>query len=115
MNYKTGIKHIYFRMDANNKMASISIELRHSEPGLQKEYFKKLEALKTLLHQTAGEEWQWQLHEHDGDGKLVSRIAMVLNDVNLFHKADWPVIISFLKPRMLALDTFWKLVKENFE
>lgn len=115
MNYKTGIRHIYFRMDADNKTASIAIELRHTEPGLQKKYFKKFEVLKTLLHQTAGEEWQWQLHTRDEDGKLVSRIVMVLNGVNLFHKDDWPAIISFLKPRMLALDTFWSLVKENFE
>ena len=28
LNYKTGIKHIYFRMDANTDHARIAIELR---------------------------------------------------------------------------------------
>jgi len=28
---------------------------------------------------------------------------------------DWPAMISFLKPRVIALDQFWNLVKEEFE
>jgi hypothetical protein len=29
INYKTGVKHIFFRMQADNKMASIAIEIAH--------------------------------------------------------------------------------------
>jgi len=51
----------------------------------------------------------------DEDAKLVSRIGTTLRGVNIFDTADWPAIISFLKPRMQALDNFWSLVKETFE
>jgi hypothetical protein len=115
LNYKTGIKHLYFRMDADNKRASIAIELRHSDPLLQQYYFEKFGELKKLLQQTIGESWQWELHTIDEDAKLVSRIGTTLKGVNIFDTADWPAIISFFKPRMQALDNFWSLVKEAFE
>jgi hypothetical protein len=28
---------------------------------------------------------------------------------------DWPAIISFLKPRIIALDAFWSQAKYGFE
>lgn len=115
LNYKTGIKHLYFRMDANNKQASIAIELHHHDPVLRLEYFEKFRQLEKLFNETVGEKWDWQLYITDEDGKTVSRIATVLNGVNIFNSADWPLIISFLKPRVMALDSFWTMVKEGFE
>lgn len=115
LNYKTGSKHLFFRMDADNKRATIAIELRHSDPLLQQYDFEKFVELKELFQQIMGESWQWELHAIDEDAKLVSRIGTTLNSVNIFDTADWPAIISFLKPRMQALDNFWSLVKETFE
>jgi hypothetical protein len=115
LNYKTGIKNIYFRMDADNKQATIAIELRHTDLLQQQYYFEKFRELEKLFQQTIGENWQWELHTIDEDGKQVSRIGKILKNVNVFDKADWPAIISFLKPRMLAMDSFWNLVKETFE
>jgi hypothetical protein len=31
------------------------------------------------------------------------------------EEGDWPAIISFLKPRIIALDEFWENVKPGFE
>ncbi|MCW3116154.1 MAG: hypothetical protein JWM28_236, partial [Chitinophagaceae bacterium] len=31
LNYKTGIKYLYFRMDAGHKQAAIAIEIRHPD------------------------------------------------------------------------------------
>lgn len=115
LNYKTGIKQLYFRMDADSKQATIAIELRHDDPIQQQYYFEKFRELENLFRQTAGESWQWELHTMDEDGKLVSRISSRLKGVNIFDTADWPAIISFLKPRLLVLDNFWTLVKEGFE
>jgi hypothetical protein len=115
LNYKTGIRHLYFRMDADTKQASISIELRHADPLLQQQYFEQLLQLKNLLEQATGEGWQWQLHKPDEDGNMVSKICTTLANINIFNNADWPTIISFLKPRILALDRFWDTVKDGFE
>lgn len=114
LNYKTGAKHIYFRMDSDVRKARIAIELRHPDPVMQKFYFDKLRSLEKLLVEATGEPWNWELHATDEDGKTVSRVGLELKDINVFEKEDWPRIISFLKPRILALDNFWSMVKEEF-
>lgn len=115
LNYKTGIRHCYFRMDVANKQAGIAIELRHPDPLLRQQYYDRLQQLKTVLHQATGEEWVWQSMVIDDDGKQISRVGTCLHGVNLLNRDDWPAIISFLKPRILALDAFWSLAKERFE
>jgi inhibitor of KinA sporulation pathway (predicted exonuclease) len=114
LNYKTGIKHLYFRMDADTERASVSIEIRHPDLLLQQQYFQKLRQVKNMLEEQTGEEWQWQLHQSEEDGKIISRIISAVENVNIFDTNDWPTIISFLKPRLLALDKFWYEVKDVF-
>ncbi|MET0394729.1 MAG: DUF4268 domain-containing protein [Chitinophagaceae bacterium] len=115
LNYKTGIRHLYFRLDADSRQAAIGIELRHPDPDLRRQYYEQLEQLKAILEQETGEAWEWQLHAIDEDGREVSRIGIQLPGVNIFRREDWPAIISFFKPRLLALDAFWELVREGFE
>ena len=115
LNYKTGVKHLYFRMDADNDKATIAIELSHPDPLIQQHYFEKFRSVEKLLHETIRENWQWKLHGIDEDGKLVSRIGTQLKNVNVFNVSDWPAIISFLKPRILALDDFWNTIKDGFD
>jgi Domain of unknown function (DUF4268) len=115
LNYKTGIRHLYFRMDANTEKASIAIELRHPDLSMQQHYFDQLQQLKNILEQETAEEWKWQLHQPDEDGNTVSKISTTLTKVNVFTNGDWPTIISFFKPRLLALDRFWYAVKDGFE
>lgn len=115
LNYKTGIRHLYFRLDTDTTHAAIGIELRHPDPGQRHHYYAQLERLKAILQQETGESWEWQPDAIDEDGRAVSRIGTQLPGVNIFRKEDWPAIISFFKPRLLALDAFWDLVREGFE
>ncbi len=114
LNYKTGIRHLYFRMDADTEAASIAIELRHSDEELRNQLYAQLQQLKTILEETIGEEWSWQEDVTDEDGITISRIYKNLPGVNIFTEADWPLIITFLKPRIIALDNFWDMVKDGF-
>jgi hypothetical protein len=115
VNYKTGEKNIYFRMNAGNRSSSIAIEITHPDIELQQLYFEQFVQLKTLLHNTLNEEWNWQLHLVDENGKVSSRIYKELNNVSLFNQNDWPALISFFKPRIIALDEFWSSAKYGFE
>ena len=115
VNYKTGEKNIYFRMYADNKKATIGIELTHSDSGLQHLYFEQFKELKNILHTTLGEEWNWVLHITDDNGKLISKIYTELPGISIFKKEDWPALISFFKPRIVALDEFWSSAKYTFE
>ena len=115
INYKTGVKHIFFRMQADNKTASIAIEIAHPDKELQQLFFEQFESYKTMLHSTLDEDWQWQLHTIDEYGKTISRIYTELAPVSIFQKEDWPKLISFFKPRIIALDEFWSDAKAVFE
>jgi hypothetical protein len=115
INYKTGIKHIYFRMQAENRSASISIEIAHPDAGIQELYYEQFKELKTVLTNTLQEEWDWQLHTVDEYGKTISCIGKQLDDVSIFKRDDWPALISFFKPRIIALDEFWGTAKYSFE
>ena len=115
LNYKTGIKRIYFRMEVGNQEASIAIELRHTDHAEQEKVFRQFESVKNILFQITGEDFKWELLQSDEHGAGVSRIMSTLANVNIFRESDWPAIISFLKLRIIALDEFWNLVKDKFQ
>jgi hypothetical protein len=115
INYKTGLKHVYFRMQADNRRASIGIELTQPDVGVRELFFEQFEELKNLLHETLGEPWRWELHATDANGLPLSRIHTEMQPINLFNRDDWPALISFFKPRLVALDEFWSGAQYAFE
>ncbi|CAN5192846.1 hypothetical protein BH23BAC1_BH23BAC1_38960 [soil metagenome] len=115
INYNTGFKSVYFRMQADSRKASIGIELSHADVEIQQMFFEQFLALKNVLHQILGEEWRWLLHTKDQKNKTFSRIYKELSPVNIFNKDEWPDLISFFKPRIIALDEFWIDAKYSFE
>ena len=115
INYKTGIKHLYFRMQADNRRATIAIELNHPDAGIRELFFEQFVELKALLHEALGEEWTWEANAVDAQGLPYSRIYKELSPVNLFSRDDWPALISFFKPRIIALDAFWADAQYTFE
>lgn len=115
VNYKTGVKFVYFKMEAGNKSASIGIEITHPDTGIQELFFEQFAELKQLLHQELGEEWQWVMHTFDENGKIISRIYKELAGVSVYNPEHWPELISFFKPRIIALDEFWSTAKYSFD
>ncbi len=115
VNYKTGLKHVFFRMDVTQKEATISIDITHPDQAIRNLYFEQFKAFKTLFFDAIGEEWHWEQNLVNEYNVPFSRISKTLNDVNIFNQSDWPSLISFLKPRIVALDQFWVDVKPVFE
>ena len=115
INYKTGLKHVYFRMQADNHRATIAIELAHPDAGIRELFFEQFMEVRTVLHETLGEKWTWQPDATDAQGVPFSRIYTELSPVNLFNREDWPALISFFKPRLIALDAFWTDAQYTFE
>ena len=102
-------------MDADKRTAIISIELSHPDTGIQELFFEQFIEFKNILHGYLGEEWDWELHYRHDEGKITSRIYKQITGVGIFNKNDWPTLISFFKPRLIALDGFWNDVKDGFE
>lgn len=115
VNYKTGVKHLFFRMDASNKSAVIMIEITHPDEGIRELMFAQFLEMKHILTDTLGEEWEWDEVYYDETGKKTARIAIYLDKVSIFNQNHWPDLISFFKPRIIALDEFWSMAKYSFD
>lgn len=115
INYDTGYKNVNFRMNADKSKATIAIELTHPDAEIQAYFFEQFVALKKVLKGYMQEEWEWRLHATGEDNKIISKIYKEISPVNVFDRDDWPKIISFLKPRIVALDEFWSDAKYTFE
>lgn len=114
LNYKTGVRHLQFKMDAGWEHATIGIELRHPDESERLHCYQQFESLRSILEQSTNFQWLWQPSVQDENGYIISRISQQLNRVNVLRETDWPAIIAFLKPRIISLDAFWELVKDGF-
>ncbi|HEX8516891.1 MAG TPA: DUF4268 domain-containing protein [Bacteroidia bacterium] len=115
INYHTGFKHIYFRMHADQESASISIRVTHPDPLWRELYFDRFSSFRSMIHGILNEEWTWKMDAEDEHGRVISKIYTEADKVNIYDKSTWPEIISFLKPRIIALDEAWNNIKDAFE
>jgi hypothetical protein len=116
LNYKTGINGIHFKMDADRDHAVIMILLSHSNAAIRQAHYQQFVQLKTMLKESLGEDdWTWKEETTDPYGKNISSISKTIPGVNVLNQSDWPTIISFFKPRIIALDEFWSMAKSSFE
>ena len=115
VNYKTGISNLYFRMNATKDTASISIDIMHKDPEFAQRLYEQFVLLKPMLEAQTGEQWEWHALCENEHGQALSRIYKEEKPLNVFKETDWPSIISFLKPRIMALDAFWSEYKMVFE
>jgi hypothetical protein len=114
INYKTGLRGVQFKMDAIRNKASIAIEIIHPDQLIHQNLFNQLTSLKEKLHESLEEEWTWLFFTKDEHRKILSRIYKE-TEASILKKNDWPALISFFKPRIIALDEFWSNVKYGFE
>jgi len=114
-NYKTGIRHLYFRMKAERDFASISIDIQHPDAGIAELFYEQLVELKHILEMEMGEAWTWIPKDQVAPEKHRYRVEKRLEGVNVLEKNSWPEIISFLKPRIIGLDAFWATARYGFE
>ncbi|MGO1595300.1 MAG: DUF4268 domain-containing protein [Sphingobacterium sp.] len=115
INYKTGIRHLFFRMDADQHSAQIRIQIAHPDEGMRALLFDQFREYRSLLHTLLGEEWHWRLDHRDGYGKSHAYIGLECYDWNVFERADWSDLISFFKPRIILLDQFWSDAQDGFD
>lgn len=116
LNYKTGINGISFKMNAERDHAVIMVQLHHNNKAIRQSQFEQFLQLKAILTETLGEDdWIWREEETDWFGKQTSSISKLIENVNVLDQRSWPDIISFFKPRIMALDEFWSMAKHAFE
>lgn len=115
LNYKTGVRYIFFRMEADNSHVRVMIEIDHPDAAKRAAYLDRFQSTIQLLNRIETTDWSVIREQLDEHGKPYNAIVSDLKGVNVFQQSDWPAIISFLKPRMIALDAYWNQVRYFFE
>lgn len=115
INYKTSVRFIRFIMNERDGEIVIAVELSNSDLISQGNDFEQLRVLKTQFLQICGEDWIWTKCLKDTHGKTISSVSSALGNVKVSQEEDWSEIISFLKPRLIALDEFWNQYKYVFQ
>ncbi|MEJ0029545.1 MAG: DUF4268 domain-containing protein [Bacteroidota bacterium] len=54
INYKTGIKDVYFRMETLGESAAISISIEHNDPGIRDLFFEQFPGIKADAERVFG-------------------------------------------------------------
>ena len=115
INYKTGVKDVFIKLEADKREASIGFQIMHPNLAIQELFFAQFEIYKNVLHNALQEELEWKPLISTAEGKVHSHISKTLRPANIFDTNDWPKLISFFKPRIIALDEFWSIAKCEFE
>ena len=114
INYKTGVKGLFFKMNAERDASKLSIQMTGDKLQREKHYDRMIQ-FKQFFEATMKGDWIW-LKEKTGENcSNISIIETTLAGVNVYDKNDWPAIISFLKSMITELDQFWTSVKDFFE
>ena len=115
VNYKTGVKYLFFRMDADNKVARVYIEIAHPDHGIRHLMYAQFLELSAVFESLSEVKWIWYEDHYDDYGKVTSRMVSQIDNVSIFNQQDWPALISFFKSRMIILDDFWDTARYSFD
>ncbi len=114
INYNSGVRHLYIRLEANQKSAIFSIDLQHKDEDIRELFYEQFLALKTVFHQTMGNELIWiENHKNETENEL-SRIYIELNNINIYDKSTWKKAFKFFEEYLLKFDEFWAEFKDLF-
>jgi Domain of unknown function (DUF4268) len=114
LNYRTGIRDLYFRMEADSEGARICIDLQFKDKGVREIYFQQFEAFKVLLDEKL-KGLQWNSDWEHWNGKQIARLFLEKVDCQLENKQDWDKMHLFLKLNFVKLDEFWNEFGEVFK
>jgi hypothetical protein len=114
--YNTGIKEIQLKFTFDRTFAMVSIDISDKDEIVREYYFEKIESLKSILVNDYLPEVIFEKNFYLPEGKIVSRIYVKLNEVNIYKKTDWPRVKDFLHSKMVLLEDFFidfnEIIKE---
>lgn len=114
LNYKTGIRQVFFRLHADNKLARVSIDIQHKDYGLREVFYEQFWELETLFHSQTGYVWQWEPIFYLDSGQPISRIFVEKEGINVYRQDSWAEAFQFFESIMVPLDELWTDFMEIF-
>lgn len=113
INYNTGVKAVYFKIEADNKTARIAIDIIHKDEWIRDLFYEQFEEFKMLL-QSDMDPLTWNKEHRNSFGQSNIRIYTELTGYSMNNKEHWGDIYKFFEKNMTALHDFWDNTKEVF-
>lgn len=113
LNYRTGVKHIFFRVEATGKEALASIDLQHPDEGVRQLFFDQLKEFQKALESHTGSLLWDEVYTLE-NGRVISRVYQKQEGLSLYRQDDWHQIFPFFEKYLLGFDAFWADFREAF-
>lgn len=113
--YNTRIKDFSLKFTFTRKMAEVSIDLDSQDEIMRLYYFEKLQSLQTILKDEflpqaiLAEEYELE------NGKIISRVYVRKEGVNIHNREDWPKVKEWLQEQMALLELFFLEYRDYIE
>lgn len=112
INYNSGIKFLFIRLEATSKNAIFSIDIQPKDDGVREIIYEQFTELKKVLEIEFNEPGNWREHFVLPNQQEISRIYWELDNVNMFKREDKQKIFDFFKLNLLAFDRFYSEFNE---
>lgn len=114
-NYRTGIRGVYVRMEADKRGVSFNIDVDHKDEDIREMLWAQFLELKNVLQDEMQRELIWHEQFQKEDSVMVSRIQITLEEGSLYDKSTWPAMLGFLKDGLIRFDAFWATCFDIFK
>ena len=114
INYNTGIRNLFIRLEADKQTARICIDLQHKDDDIRELFYEQFQALRFVFHNTMENEWIWVKDHKNETGHEQSRIYIEKTEINIFDKSTWRNAFKFYEDYLLKFDSFWGEFKDLF-
>jgi len=113
-NFNTHIRHLYFRMEADQQGTRLCIDLQFPDESIRSLFYEQFTEFEQKLSDHFGDLLIWTPRFDHTNGKEIARIAISLDGPNLFKREDWPAMHTFLVDNFKKLERFWSDFSEIF-
>lgn len=106
--YDTKQKELQLKFTFNRKFAQVSLDVIDPDELVRAYYFEKLLSLKRIITNDYLPDAVFEEHYELPEGKVISRLYVQLDGVNIHKRQQWPEVMKFLNEHMLQLEAFFK-------
>jgi hypothetical protein len=105
--YNTRIKDFSLKFTFTRKKAEVSIDLDSQDEIMRQYYFERLESLQSILKNDYLPAAVFAAAYELDNGKVLSRVYVTKEGVNIHDKKCWPEVKDWLAQQMEALELFF--------
>ena len=112
--FNTGIKHLYFRMDMEEGIPKVCMDMQFPNAGIRELYYEQFLEFKERLDATLEGETVWLPTFEHSNTKTIARVCVQNSELSYNNREDWPKIYEFLGENFQKIEAFWSEFSEVF-